>query len=238
MPEKPTYEELFRKVQEYEEILQDPNRGKETWEELRSSEKKYRRMVESLERDYIIYSHDTQGVFTYLSPSVTNVLGYTRDEFMGHYAVYMTDSVINKDVQQHTLAALQGNTQEPYEAEFRHKNGNRLHMRITEVPVFDDNGKVFGIEGIVQDVTALKKAEAERDALIKDLKKALSEVKTLSGLLPICMGCKKIRDDNDQWHHIENYVAERSDADFSHGYCPECYRKEMEQIEHRNPDSL
>ena len=108
MPEKPTYEDLLRKVQEYEETLQDPSKGKKTEEALRNSEKKYRRLVESLERDYIIYSHDMQGIFTYLSPSITNVLGYTPAEFMGHYAQYMTDSPINKGVEQHTYAGLQG----------------------------------------------------------------------------------------------------------------------------------
>lgn len=214
-----------------EDMVQNIKKLKKAEEALRSTERKYQRLVESLERDYIIYSHDVQGNFTYLSPSIVNVLGYSQEEFMGHYADYMTDSPINKGADEHTNAALRGEKQAPYEAEFWHKNGSRIHLRVTEVPVFDDNGTVTGIEGIVQDITELKHAEEDREKLIQKLEKALREVKTLSGLLPICARCKKIKDDNDQWHQIESYVREHSNADFSHGYCPECFRKELEKID-------
>jgi len=66
------------------------------------------------------------------------------------------------------------------------------------------------------------KAEQEREKVIADLKSALAEVKTLSGLLPICASCKKIRDDTGYWNQIEEYVSKRSEAQFSHSICPEC----------------
>jgi len=75
---------------------------------------------------------------------------------------------------------------------------------------------------VVRDITARRAAEAERDRLIDELQQALSEIKTLSGIIPICSGCKKIRDDSGYWHGVEAYVAEHTDADFSHGICPEC----------------
>ena len=59
----------------------------------------------------------------------------------------------------------------------------------------------------------------------KELEEALSEVKTLEGLLPICSYCKKIRNDKDYWQEVEFYVEERSDARFTHGICPGCYEK-------------
>ncbi|MEN8154594.1 MAG: hypothetical protein ABFR75_11295 [Acidobacteriota bacterium] len=62
----------------------------------------------------------------------------------------------------------------------------------------------------------------ERDNLIFELKEALENVKTLSGLLPICSNCKKIRDDKGYWNHLETYIHEHSDAAFSHSICPEC----------------
>ncbi len=66
-------------------------------------------------------------------------------------------------------------------------------------------------------------AAKERESLIAQLQKALEEVKTLSGLLPICASCKKIRNDDDNsWQQIEDYIASHSDADFTHGICPEC----------------
>lgn len=68
-------------------------------------------------------------------------------------------------------------------------------------------------------------AERERDRLIAELKEALLKVKTLSGLLPICAGCKKIRDDKGYWNQIEQYLKEHSDVIMSHGICPECAEK-------------
>lgn len=68
-------------------------------------------------------------------------------------------------------------------------------------------------------------AEKDREKVIKDLKNALAEVKTLSGLIPICSHCKKIRDDQGFWNQLEQYIAEHSDATLSHGICPDCIKK-------------
>ncbi|NLI80729.1 MAG: PAS domain-containing protein [Deltaproteobacteria bacterium] len=78
---------------------------------------------------------------------------------------------------------------------------------------------------IVRDITERKQAEKEREALIEELQDALAKVKTLSGLLPICASCKRIRDDNGYWQQIEAYIGEHSEAEFSHGICPECARR-------------
>jgi HAMP domain-containing protein len=65
----------------------------------------------------------------------------------------------------------------------------------------------------------------ERESLIRELQKALVEVKTLRGILPICASCKKIRDDRGYWNQIEAYVRDHSEAEFSHGLCPDCFEK-------------
>lgn len=226
MPEKPTYDQLASRLQKCEESLRDLDRLKETEAALKSSERKYRRLVESLERDYIIYSHDRDGNFTYISPSITNVLGYSQSEFIGHYADFITDSPINKDVASYTEAALRGETQETYEAEYWHKNGSRVRIRVTEVPLIDESGTVQGVEGIVQDITALKQAEADRESAIANLEKALSEIKTLRGILPLCSFCKKVRDDEGYWEQVDIYIRKHSEADISHGICPECFKKQ------------
>jgi methyl-accepting chemotaxis protein len=64
--------------------------------------------------------------------------------------------------------------------------------------------------------------EREREELITQLQQALAEIKTLQGILPICAGCKKIRDDKGYWNQIESFFRERTDVDFSHGLCPDC----------------
>jgi CheY-like chemotaxis protein len=71
----------------------------------------------------------------------------------------------------------------------------------------------------------LKLASDEKMRLINDLKMALDEIKTLSGLLPICSHCKKIRDDTGYWDSVEHYLSKHSDAQFSHGICPDCMRQ-------------
>lgn len=70
-----------------------------------------------------------------------------------------------------------------------------------------------------------KRAQIEKDNLIVELKDALNKVKTLSGLLPICASCKKIRDDRGYWNQIESYIRDHSEAEFSHGICPECAKQ-------------
>jgi PAS domain S-box-containing protein len=73
-----------------------------------------------------------------------------------------------------------------------------------------------------EEVVQRTNTEEEREKLIGELQAALTEIKTLSGMLPICASCKKIRDDSGYWSQIEVYIGEHSDAEFSHGICPEC----------------
>ena len=70
-----------------------------------------------------------------------------------------------------------------------------------------------------------KQMEVEREHLIEELQQALKEIRKLSGLLPICMYCKKIRDDAGYWNQIESYLADHSEAMFSHGICPDCFQR-------------
>ena len=70
-----------------------------------------------------------------------------------------------------------------------------------------------------------KKVEEEREKAIFEREKALEDTKILRGLLPTCASCKKIRDDNGCWNQIEVYIKKHSEANFSHGICPECARK-------------
>ena len=80
-------------------------------------------------------------------------------------------------------------------------------------------------EALKKDVTDRKKIEAEREEIINELKKALAEIKTLKGIVPICASCKKIRDDKGYWEQVESYIGRHTDAKFSHGICSECEKK-------------
>lgn len=90
---------------------------------------------------------------------------------------------------------------------------------------------------IIRDVTDRKRAEAEREQLISQLNAALASVKTLRGFIPICAACKKIRDDAGYWQSVEVYVRERTEAEFSHGLCPECAARYYPDYETDAPPS-
>jgi hypothetical protein len=81
-----------------------------------------------------------------------------------------------------------------------------------------------------QDITEQKRAEQDRMTLITELMRALDEVETLRGLLPICANCKNIRDDKGYWNTIEEYFTKKTSVDFSHTVCPECMKKLYPEI--------
>ena len=118
-------------------------------------------------------------------------------------------------------------------------------IRHLGIPIFDGD-RIVGVTGVgnkedpydesdARQLTLLmnsmwgilkqKRSEQERERLILELKDVLAKVKTLSGLLPICASCKKIRDDKGYWTQIEAFISEHSEAEFSHSICSECANK-------------
>lgn len=97
---------------------------------------------------------------------------------------------------------------------------NRV-LKIHEEKLLDIFGKLAGYIQLFMDITLEYRMLEEK----KKLEKAIEEIKKLSGLLPICSSCKKIRDDKGYWKQIESYISEHSEAEFSHGICPDCLEK-------------
>ena len=128
-------------------------------EALKKSEDKYRHLVESIQNYYFFYTHDTEGVFTYLSPSIENLLGYTPEEFLVHYSKYLTDNPVNKEVERHSELSIKGEEQPPFELELVAKDSSVHWLEVKEVPVFDEQGNVSHIEGIAHDITERKQTE-------------------------------------------------------------------------------
>ncbi len=95
--------------------------------------------------------------------------------------------------------------------------------RVTHVR--ESHGRVTASIVLLHDVTDTHKLLEEKNKLIKELSEASEEINTLQGIIPICMYCKKVRDDEGFWHQVENYVSARSLAQFSHGLCPDCLKK-------------
>jgi PAS domain S-box-containing protein len=118
--------------------------------------------------------------------------------------------------------------------------GSLIWLRTFKVPLKDAGGNVMGILGTYEDITERKKAEEDRERLIVELRDAFSKIKTLSGMFPICAHCKKIRDDRGYWNQIESYIRDHSEAEFTHGICPDCLKKlypEMTGMDDTEPEA-
>lgn len=141
-------ENLEQLVEERTLALQQAN------EKLKKSEAKFRRIVEGLRLEYFFYSHGVDGVFTYLSPSIKQVLGYTQEEFLVHFNEYLTDNPINEKVKYHNEQVISGKEQATYEIEIYRKDRSVCNLEVKESPVFDDNGNVIAIVGLAHDISA------------------------------------------------------------------------------------
>jgi PAS domain S-box-containing protein len=113
-----------------------------------------------------------------------------------------------------------------HDTEVIDKDGHTIHFHCTaNVALRDANGIPTRVIEISRDITELKKAEAEKDRLIEQLKEASEKIKTLNRLLPICASCKKIRNDQGYWQQVEDYLHDNADILFSHSICPACMKK-------------
>jgi PAS domain S-box-containing protein len=101
--------------------------------------------------------------------------------------------------------------------------GGRRWLETHAVPFKNAQNEITALLGITRDITERKKAEMEREV-------ALARIKKLEGIIPICMHCKKIRDDQNSWNQLEQYITNHSEAMFSHGICPQCYAEQMNEI--------
>jgi hypothetical protein len=116
----------------------------------------------------------------------------------------------------------------PFLLIYLHWQGIQRGLTIENRPILSILKRVAEIERALalaqQEIERRKILEKEKETLITDLQRALSEIKTLRGFLPICGHCKKIRNDEGYWFQLEQYIQDHSDAKFSHGICPECIR--------------
>jgi PAS domain-containing protein len=109
------------------------------------------------------------------------------------------------------------------ELSHRRKDGTEFPVEVSAGPL-ELGGRMF-ILAVDRDITHRRQIETARENLIQDLKDAFEKIKTLKGRLPICASCKKIRDDKGYWSRIEEYIGSHTDAEFTHGICPDCMKK-------------
>ena len=161
---------------------------------------------------------DFNGYFKQLNPAWERTLGFTREELMSRPFI----EFVHPDDRERTLkqnAQVKGGGQGlAFENRYLCKDGSFRWFRWNAAP--DSGEKV--IYSVARDVTESKQAEEEREQLVRELRAALAEVKTLREILPICSYCRKIRDDENHWHTVERYIAQHTASRFSHSICPSC----------------
>ena len=192
----------------------------------------------ALDEHAILAITDPQGRITYANDQFCRISKYAREELLGQDHRILNSGYHPKEFMRELWTTI--GTGKVWQGEIRNraKDGTFYWVHATIVPFLGADGKPTQYVAIRTEITARKLAEQERERLILELQKALAEVKTLSGLLPICAVCKKVRDDSGYWNQIEAYVSKHSEAKFSHGWCPNCAVKFYEDAGLAVPDSV
>jgi PAS domain S-box-containing protein len=178
-------------------------------------------IVQSMEEGILL--EDASGVIAFANPKASELLDYSPQELIGRHWKEIVAPDYVPQVEDEAAKRPRGIASR-YEAALLTKDEDRLPVIISARPLFEDE-RFAGVLSVFTDITERVQAEQEREALIADLREALARVKMLSGLLPICSSCKKIRDERGRWHYLEEYIHDHSEADFSHGLCPDCARQ-------------
>lgn len=137
----------------------------ESQRSLKITNDKYEHLVENIAGDYCFYTHDINGVVNYISPSIVHMIGITTEEAKAHYGDFVTDHPLNTQIYAYTEAALRGEKQPKYLAQFKHKDGSIRWIEVSENPIFDSNGVVIGVEGVMHDVTELKEHQKKLEEI-------------------------------------------------------------------------
>jgi PAS domain S-box-containing protein len=188
----------------------------------------------------IIVTLDPNGTITMLNRKGCELLGYKEEEILGeNWFEKCLPQPEGGDVYSLFKETMNGNlvAMEYFENEIFTKDGQKRLIAWHNNYFRDANGQIVGTISAGEDITERKQAEKERENLITKLEAALSEIKTLRGIIPICSYCKNIRNDKDSWDQLETYISTHSDAKFSHSICPECVKKHHpEMYEEIYPD--
>jgi PAS domain S-box-containing protein len=165
--------------------------------------------------DDAIIGKTLDGKITSWNSGAIKLYGYAAVEAVGRPGAFLAAPGHGKELAPLLEGVGRGELVSHVETVQRRKDGELVEVSLSISPVRNSVGKIVGVSTIARDIAERKQAERERERL-------LSQVKTLSGLFPICAYCKKIRDDKGYWNQIESYLRDHSSASFTHSICPDC----------------
>lgn len=209
-------------------------RWREAERALAETTARYERLLDTIPcvlYDYVRWP-DGRSRFLYVSPRCEDIFEHDAETILAHESL-LWDMVHPDDVERLRREDREANESgSRFQSEVRivPPSGVTKWIQLTSRPSAKELDGHTLWSGVILDITERKRAEDEKERAVVRLQQALAEVRTLSGLLPICSYCKKVRDDRGYWSQIEAYVSEHSEAQFSHGICPECLAKHFPEM--------
>ena len=197
-------------------MIAAPEQQEQTLSELNDH---FRLVVEN--NHDILTIRDADGRVRYTSPSIQNVLGYKQEELIGSIGIELVHPEDRSAVENalNEFWKTPG-AKDSIQYRAKHANGTWVSLEVVAYNLLD-HPAVRGVVLNGRDISRRKQEEAGKDQMTAELQQTIANVKTLTGVLPICASCKKIQE-GDKWRQIEAYVRDRSQVEFSHTMCPEC----------------
>lgn len=173
---------------------------------------------------------DVNGNICFVNPAFCKMFDYNQQEIIGENAAKLFTA---KEVRKFSdvISIIDISKNEVEEFIVQKSGGTTFAVEVSAFNITSAANQISGRMASFLDITSKKEIENDRERLIGKLQNALDTIKTLRGIIPICSYCKKIRDDKGAWEQMEAYISEHSEAHFSHGCCPECFKKAMKEMQ-------
>lgn len=204
---------------------------------IREGEERYNAAIKA--SGQILYDWNSETNEVSYGGDVEKMFGYTFQELKGGLARWQ--ELIHPDDLNHfnhTITCMIGKKESArLEYRVRRKDGSYIYIEDNGHFFKDGKGKTIRMIGLVKEITERVRLDKERVNLIRNFQKSLGEINTLQRLIPVCASCKKIRDDNGFWKHVDEYLVKHTDSMPSHSICPDCAETLYPEFYDKNEDT-